>query len=111
MSRFFFDGKANNNNERGRRIVGGGDKTLKLGTKKRPAQLTVQSDERKSEIESILKENNWFADITVDSDVSENLNDLNFLKDNQVISVTAPKAGRNDPCPCGSGKKFKKCCG
>lgn len=21
------------------------------------------------------------------------------------------KAGRNDPCPCGSGKKFKKCCG
>jgi SEC-C motif domain protein len=23
----------------------------------------------------------------------------------------APKAGRNDPCPCGSGKKFKKCCG
>jgi preprotein translocase subunit SecA len=23
----------------------------------------------------------------------------------------APKVGRNDPCPCGSGKKFKKCCG
>jgi uncharacterized protein YecA (UPF0149 family) len=23
----------------------------------------------------------------------------------------APIAGRNDPCPCGSGKKFKKCCG
>ncbi len=23
----------------------------------------------------------------------------------------APKAGRNDPCPCGSGKKFKSCCG
>ena len=22
-----------------------------------------------------------------------------------------PKAGRNDPCPCGSGKKYKKCCG
>ena len=20
------------------------------------------------------------------------------------------KAGRNDPCPCGSGKKYKKCC-
>jgi len=24
---------------------------------------------------------------------------------------TGPKAGRNDPCPCGSGKKYKKCCG
>ena len=23
----------------------------------------------------------------------------------------APKVGRNDPCPCGSGRKFKKCCG
>ncbi|MBO4709700.1 MAG: SEC-C domain-containing protein, partial [Kiritimatiellae bacterium] len=22
-----------------------------------------------------------------------------------------PVVGRNDPCPCGSGKKFKKCCG
>ncbi|MBR1588378.1 MAG: SEC-C domain-containing protein, partial [Kiritimatiellae bacterium] len=23
----------------------------------------------------------------------------------------APAVGRNDPCPCGSGKKYKKCCG
>lgn len=23
---------------------------------------------------------------------------------------TGPKIGRNDPCPCGSGKKYKKCC-
>ena len=28
------------------------------------------------------------------------------------IDPTVPlKAGRNDPCPCGSGQKFKKCCG
>ena len=26
-------------------------------------------------------------------------------------SHAAPKTGRNDPCPCGSGRKFKKCCG
>ena len=25
--------------------------------------------------------------------------------------VKAPEPGRNDPCPCGSGKKYKKCCG
>jgi uncharacterized protein len=25
--------------------------------------------------------------------------------------AAAPKIGRNEPCPCGSGKKFKKCCG
>jgi preprotein translocase subunit SecA len=25
--------------------------------------------------------------------------------------LSKQKAGRNDPCPCGSGKKYKKCCG
>jgi len=30
----------------------------------------------------------------------------------RVTQVRAePKVGRNDPCPCGSGKKYKKCCG
>ena len=28
-----------------------------------------------------------------------------------VTSAAEPKVGRNDPCPCGSGKKYKKCCG
>jgi preprotein translocase subunit SecA len=27
------------------------------------------------------------------------------------VKRTGPKVGRNDPCPCGSGKKYKKCCG
>ena len=27
------------------------------------------------------------------------------------IKMDKPKVGRNDPCPCGSGKKYKKCCG
>ncbi|HZI51893.1 MAG TPA: preprotein translocase subunit SecA [Terriglobia bacterium] len=27
------------------------------------------------------------------------------------VKREAPKVGRNDPCPCGSGKKYKKCCG
>jgi hypothetical protein len=27
------------------------------------------------------------------------------------IRRDGPKVGRNDPCPCGSGKKYKKCCG
>ena len=28
-----------------------------------------------------------------------------------TVVNTAPKVGRNDPCPCGSGKKYKNCCG
>ncbi len=33
--------------------------------------------------------------------------------DAQVTQVvrSGEKVGRNDPCPCGSGKKYKKCCG
>ncbi|WP_268036263.1 MULTISPECIES: SEC-C metal-binding domain-containing protein [Clostridium] len=31
------------------------------------------------------------------------------ISDIQTISLT--KVGRNDPCPCESGKKYKKCCG
>ena len=29
----------------------------------------------------------------------------------ETIVRDQPKVGRNDPCPCGSGKKYKKCCG
>ena len=29
----------------------------------------------------------------------------------QPVKREAPKVGRNDPCPCGSGKKYKQCCG
>jgi uncharacterized protein YecA (UPF0149 family) len=45
---------------------------------------------------------------------------LNPPEDEEELSVPergkplvreAPKIGRNDPCPCGSGKKYKKCCG
>ena len=38
-----------------------------------------------------------------------------YYVDGVQIPVDVPqpmsKAGRNDPCPCGSGKKYKKCCG
>ncbi len=30
---------------------------------------------------------------------------------NKTVVNTEPKVGRNDPCPCGSGKKYKQCCG
>jgi pyruvate/2-oxoglutarate dehydrogenase complex dihydrolipoamide acyltransferase (E2) component len=29
----------------------------------------------------------------------------------ETVRREEPKVGRNDPCPCGSGKKYKKCCG
>lgn len=35
---------------------------------------------------------------------------VEWLKQSAGIKAV-PKAGRNEPCPCGSGRKFKKCCG
>jgi uncharacterized protein YecA (UPF0149 family) len=29
---------------------------------------------------------------------------------NSEDAAAVPKANRNDPCPCGSGRKYKKCC-
>ena len=33
------------------------------------------------------------------------------VKENQTVRNEGPKIGRNDPCICGSGKKYKNCCG
>ena len=32
-------------------------------------------------------------------------------RQSKTVRRAAPKIGRNDPCPCGSGKKYKHCCG
>ncbi|WP_029917513.1 YchJ family protein [Pelobacter seleniigenes] len=37
-----------------------------------------------------------------------------FFTDGELVKgqpIKVTKIGRNDPCPCGSGKKYKKCCG
>ena len=45
------------------------------------------------------------------------LKDLQFAgtngagNENKTVSNGGPKFDRNDPCPCGSGKKYKKCHG
>lgn len=48
----------------------------------------------------------------------EKIDGLWFYKSGEIVSDMGttykrdtPKIGRNDPCICGSGKKFKKCCG
>lgn len=48
-------------------------------------------------------------------EAAKNIKEM-FQKSRKVVScnnqiVAARKTGRNDPCPCGSGKKYKKCCG
>lgn len=43
-------------------------------------------------------------------DIQKKVDMEEFIRDT-TIRLVDPKAGRNDPCPCGSGKKYKKCCG
>jgi len=70
-----------------------GEKATKLGTEKKPAVVNVQTEERLKEVASIFEENGWKYTIELEPKRAEK------------------KAGRNEPCPCGSGKKYKKCCG
>lgn len=46
-----------------------------------------------------------------DSDVAVREDERAYLTQQQTFTRDAPKVGRNDPCPCGSGKKFKQCHG
>lgn len=59
------------------------------------------------------------ADDLLDDDLDDPFLDEPFLDEPWGIDTTKPqtyvregaKVGRNDPCPCGSGAKYKKCCG
>lgn len=110
MSKFFYKGKANNNKGGSDGSIGN-NKIVRLGTKKAPAQISVQTQARKAELEAVFAENNWVCDITIDADSAENIGDLELLQSKMETAVSTKKAKRNDPCPCESGKKYKKCCG
>ena len=86
-------------------------KTARLGTEKNPASVVVQTEERFKEIETIFNENGWFVEIELNEEKEENLAELDILLNTPKTTVLEKTPGRNDPCVCGSGKKFKKCCG
>ncbi len=82
-----------------------------MGTLKNPAVVNVQTEERMNEVIAIFKENDWKYAIKLDPDKPEDIIDLEILLNNpSETKVAEKKVGRNEPCPCGSGKKYKKCC-
>jgi SWIM/SEC-C metal-binding protein len=46
----------------------------------------------------------------VEPDKAEDISDVERALAARQPKSLASKVGRNDPCPCGSGQKFKKCC-
>jgi SWIM/SEC-C metal-binding protein len=88
-----------------------GKKTTKLGTEKNPAVVNVKTNKRMKEVAKIFENNGWKYTIELDGDKPEDISDLEILLNRPKPKEAGKKVGRNEPCPCGSGKKHKKCCG
>jgi len=88
-----------------------GKKTIKLGTEKNPARVNVTTEARRKEITTIFENNGWKYTLELDPDKPEDITDLEILLNWQKPNETEKKVGRNASCPCGSGNKYKKCCG
>ncbi|WP_295400168.1 PBPRA1643 family SWIM/SEC-C metal-binding motif protein [uncultured Thiocystis sp.] len=82
----------------------------KLGTEKRPIIVRVHTDEKAGYVAEKCNEHGWHFIIGFEPDKPEDISDLEKML-NPVKPAASNKVARNDPCPCGSGKKFKKCCG
>jgi len=86
-------------------------RAAKAGTEELPFALLVQTEERKLEVEDTLKEHGLFADIEVNESKEENIVELEGYLNRPKTTTFEKTPKRNDPCSCGSGKKYKKCCG
>ena len=88
-----------------------GKKTTKLGTEKNPAIVNVKTKKRMTEVAKIFEKFGWKHKIELDQDKPEDITDLEILLNWPKPKEAGKKVGRNEPCPCGSGNKYKKCCG
>jgi preprotein translocase subunit SecA len=81
--------------------------------KKEALRLFREMEERsKVEIVSLIKTMNIEGDENRQNVVEEKQElILNLEKEQGTVQSSEDKIGRNDPCPCGSGKKYKKCHG
>lgn len=75
-------------------------------------QLQSQEDVAKFEAQQKAEAQQKLQATHPDADkVSSNTSVDNESKAQNTFRRDVPKVGRNDPCPCGSGKKYKQCCG
>jgi SWIM/SEC-C metal-binding protein len=88
-----------------------GKKTAKLGTEKNPAAVQVKTKKRMKEVAAKFEKNGWKYKIELEPDKPEDVTDLELLLNPPKTVKVEKKVGRNEPCPCGSGRKYKKCCG
>ncbi len=83
----------------------------KLGTQKQPVVARVKSQKRAEEIVSICDTKGWKVIVGIEPNKPEDISDIERLLNPPEAAKAQVKSGRNEPCPCGSGKKYKRCCG
>jgi len=81
-----------------------------LGSKKNPAIVNVKTQERAMEIMELCIERSWQVVVGIEPRKSEDISDVTKLLALPEPEIKEITPGRNEPCPCGSGLKFKKCC-
>ena len=82
----------------------------KLGSEQSPIVVRVKTEQRGRYVAEQCTLHGWRFIIGMEPDKPEDISDLERAL-NPPQPAQSEKVGRNDPCPCGSGKKFKKCCG
>jgi SWIM/SEC-C metal-binding protein len=82
----------------------------RIGTSQHPAIVRVRSPRRAEEIIALCQEYGVHVIVGVEPDKQEDISDVERAINPPEPVRALPKAGRNDPCPCGSGRKAKKCC-
>lgn len=83
----------------------------KLGSEKNPVIARVHTEEMARAVATTCDEHGWHYIIGFEPPhVPEDISDLQKLLNPELFQVRSEKVARNSPCPCGSGKKFKKCC-
>ncbi|MBU2964857.1 SEC-C metal-binding domain-containing protein [Amphritea sp. 2_MG-2023] len=84
---------------------------VKLGSDISPLLLNVPSEQRQQEVEALAVEHDLVINVTVDASIDEDITALTALLATPKTLHTEKTPERNAPCSCGSGKKYKKCCG
>jgi SWIM/SEC-C metal-binding protein len=66
--------------------------------------------ERAGEIAELCEQYGWKYIVGIEPDEPEDISDVTRLLNPSTGIRVSEVPGRNDPCPCGSGLKYKKCC-
>lgn len=76
-------------------------------------QINIKIDWEKLYFNMVEVEAHWLSSLKGWDDILDSNLRKKIQRDHNKskIVVKEDKVGRNDPCPCGSGKKYKKCCG